>query len=116
MLSSLFLPSLDPDPNKKLGVWIWIHIDILGIPVPHKNLCGSEILVFPLEEFVLVLSYRYILNSFSVTGDRIGVFFTGPGSHNPSREPDVLSFLCLPPAAHSRQAEYFACVLSFKSF
>ena len=37
---------MDPDPNKKLGVWIRIHMDIFGIlnPDPHENLCGLETL------------------------------------------------------------------------
>ena len=36
--------SSDPDPNKKLGVWIRILMDIFGIldPDPHETLCGSE--------------------------------------------------------------------------
>ena len=45
MFYLIFTP-LDPDPNKKLGVWIRIHMDIFGIldPDPHENLCGSETL------------------------------------------------------------------------
>ena len=41
-----FLPLFDPDPDKKFGVWIRIHMDIFGIlnPDPHENLCGSETL------------------------------------------------------------------------
>ena len=43
-----FLPPLDPDPNKKLGVWIRNHMDIFGIldPDPHENLCRFETLYF----------------------------------------------------------------------
>ena len=50
-LSYLIFTPLDPDPNKKLGVWIRIriHMDIFGIldpdPDPHENLCGSETLI-----------------------------------------------------------------------
>ena len=42
----LFLPPLDPDTSKKLGVWIRIHMDIFGIldQDPHENLCESETL------------------------------------------------------------------------
>ena len=45
-LSYLIFTPLDPNPNKKLGAWIRIHMDIFGIldPDPHENLCGSETL------------------------------------------------------------------------
>ena len=40
----IFTP-LDPDPNKKLGVWIRMDIFEILDPDPHENLCGSETLV-----------------------------------------------------------------------
>ena len=50
-MSYLFLPPLDPDPdpNKKLGVWTRIYMDIFGIldPDPNENLCDSETLLVP---------------------------------------------------------------------
>ena len=48
-MSYLIFTPLDPDPNKKLGVWIRIHMDIFEIldpvPDPHESLCGSATLV-----------------------------------------------------------------------
>ena len=64
-MSYLFLPPLDPDPdpNKKLGVWIRIHMDIFGIldPDPHKNLCRSETLLFYLQFFFHEIHIKELL-------------------------------------------------------
>ena len=46
-LSYLIFTPLDPNPNKKLGAWIRIHMDIFGIldPDSHEILCRSETLI-----------------------------------------------------------------------
>ena len=44
--SSLIFTPFGSGSEKKLGVWIRIHMEIFGIldPDAHENLCGSETL------------------------------------------------------------------------
>ena len=77
-LSYLVFTPLGSNPNKNLGVWIRIHMDIFGIldpdPDPHENLCRSE-----------TLTHRAALESQSRENRRLRLLLsTGTVSSNSS--------------------------------